>query len=151
MPRIQQLDAHVVNRIAAGEVIERPGSVVKELLENSVDALSTRIEIDVVNGGMDLIRISDNGEGIHPEEYAAGGHQPCHQQDRSMLIWIMSAIGVSEVRLWHRSPRSHDSGFARARRVCRWSRTGKSWWTNRCQSRLRMSGWHGNGSPQLVL
>ena len=68
MPRIQQLDAHVVNRIAAGEVIERPGSVVKELLENSVDALSTRIEVDIVNGGMDLIRISDNGEGIHPED-----------------------------------------------------------------------------------
>lgn len=68
MSRIQQLDAHVVNRIAAGEVIERPGSVVKELLENSVDALSTRIEIDVVNGGMDLIRISDNGEGIHPDD-----------------------------------------------------------------------------------
>jgi DNA mismatch repair protein MutL len=68
MPRIQQLDAHVVNRIAAGEVIERPGSVVKELLENSVDALSTRIEVDVVNGGMDLIRISDNGEGIHPDD-----------------------------------------------------------------------------------
>jgi DNA mismatch repair protein MutL len=68
MTRIQQLDAHVVNRIAAGEVIERPASVVKELLENSVDALSTRIEVDIVNGGMDLIRISDNGEGIHPED-----------------------------------------------------------------------------------
>ncbi len=68
MARIQQLDAHVVNRIAAGEVIERPASVVKELLENSVDALSTRIEVDIVNGGMDLIRISDNGEGIHPED-----------------------------------------------------------------------------------
>lgn len=68
MSRIQQLDAHVVNRIAAGEVIERPGSVVKELLENSVDALSTRIEVDIVNGGMDLIRISDNGEGIHPDD-----------------------------------------------------------------------------------
>ena len=68
MSRIQQLDAHVVNRIAAGEVIERPGSVVKELLENSVDALSTRIEVEIVNGGMDLIRISDNGEGIHPED-----------------------------------------------------------------------------------
>jgi len=66
--RIQQLNPHVVNRIAAGEVIERPASVVKELLENSVDALATRIEVDVVSGGMELIRITDNGEGMHPED-----------------------------------------------------------------------------------
>ena len=68
MARIQQLDTHVVNRIAAGEVIERPGSVIKELLENSVDALSTRIDVDVQAGGMELIRVADNGEGIHPED-----------------------------------------------------------------------------------
>ncbi|MCP4506128.1 MAG: DNA mismatch repair protein MutL, partial [Fuerstiella sp.] len=68
MSRIQQLDPHVINRIAAGEVIERPASVVKELLENSIDALATRIEIDIVAGGTELIRITDNGEGIHPED-----------------------------------------------------------------------------------
>ncbi|MFM7835744.1 MAG: DNA mismatch repair endonuclease MutL, partial [Planctomycetaceae bacterium] len=68
MPRIQQLDTQVINRIAAGEVIERPASVVKELLENCVDALSTRIDLEVVNGGMDLIRVVDDGEGIHPED-----------------------------------------------------------------------------------
>ena len=68
MSRIQQLDPHVINRIAAGEVIERPSSVVKELLENSVDALATRIEIDIVTGGTELIRISDNGEGMHPND-----------------------------------------------------------------------------------
>ncbi|MFN5896947.1 MAG: DNA mismatch repair endonuclease MutL, partial [Planctomyces sp.] len=68
MPRIQQLDTHVINRIAAGEVIERPASVVKELLENCVDALSTRIDLEIVNGGMDLIRVVDDGEGIHPED-----------------------------------------------------------------------------------
>jgi DNA mismatch repair protein MutL len=68
MARIQQLDTHVVNRIAAGEVIERPGSVIKELLENSVDALSTRIDVDIQGGGMELIRVADNGEGIHPED-----------------------------------------------------------------------------------
>jgi len=68
MPRIQQLDHHVVNKIAAGEVIERPASVLKELLENSIDALATRIEIDVVAGGTELIRLVDNGEGIHPDD-----------------------------------------------------------------------------------
>ena len=68
MSRIQQLDPHVINRIAAGEVIERPASVVKELLENSVDALATRIDVDIAAGGIDLIRISDNGEGMHPDD-----------------------------------------------------------------------------------
>ncbi|MDG1894154.1 MAG: DNA mismatch repair endonuclease MutL, partial [Fuerstiella sp.] len=68
MSHIQQLDPHVINRIAAGEVIERPASVVKELLENSIDALATRIEIDIVAGGTELIRITDNGEGMYPED-----------------------------------------------------------------------------------
>ena len=66
--RIQKLSASVVNKIAAGEVIERPASAVKELLENSVDALATRIEVDIAQGGAELIRICDDGEGIHPED-----------------------------------------------------------------------------------
>lgn len=67
MGRIVQLSKNVINQIAAGEVIERPYSVVKELVENSIDAGSTRISVEVANECRDL-RVADNGSGIHPDD-----------------------------------------------------------------------------------
>jgi len=68
--RIHQMPHQLINQIAAGEVVERPSSVIKELLENSLDAGATKIEIDVEQGGSKLIRITDNGSGIHKDDMA---------------------------------------------------------------------------------
>ncbi len=68
MPRIRQLDSHVADLISAGEVVERPASVVKELMENAIDAGATRIIVEIQRGGMSLIRVTDNGCGISSDD-----------------------------------------------------------------------------------
>ena len=68
MPKILQLSSHVANLIAAGEVVERPASVVKELLENAVDAGASQVTVEIRDGGMTFIRITDNGCGMGPED-----------------------------------------------------------------------------------
>ncbi len=68
MPKILQLSPHVANMIAAGEVVERPASVVKELLENAVDAGATQITVEIRDGGMTFLRVTDNGCGMSAED-----------------------------------------------------------------------------------
>src|SRR5215470_12154338 len=116
MGRIQQLPSSVVTRIAAGEVIERPASVVKELLENAVDAGSTRVDVDVEGGGVEFVRVVDNGCGIEADDLplAFASHATSKLADADDLFRIRtlgfrgealaSIGGVAQVTLQSRPP-----------------------------------------------
>ena len=76
MPKIQQLDAHVADLIAAGEVVERPASAIKELIENAIDAGASSITVEIQNGGMTFMRVTDDGCEVlnsYPRELAVLG------------------------------------------------------------------------------
>ena len=68
MKKIAVLDQNTIDEIAAGEVVERPSSVVKELVENAIDAGATAITVEITDGGKKLIRITDNGSGMDAEQ-----------------------------------------------------------------------------------
>ena len=92
MPHIQQLDSHVADLIAAGEVVERPASVVKELMENAIDAGADKLTVEIQHGGMALIRVTDNGCGITPEETATAFLR--HATSKLRTEYDLEAIGT---------------------------------------------------------
>ena len=100
MPKIIQLSPHIANLIAAGEVVERPASVVKELLENAVDAGSSKVTIEIRDGGMTFLRVTDNGCGMAPEDartaFCATQPPSCARRK----IWPPSAPWDSGEKPW---------------------------------------------------
>ena len=116
MARILQLPSSVVTKIAAGEVIERPASIVKELLENSIDAGSSRIDVEIEQGGIELIRVVDNGCGIESDDlplaFASHATSKLAQADDLFRIGTLgfrgealaSIGGVAQVALQSRCP-----------------------------------------------
>ena len=96
MSKINILPAQVYNRIAAGEVVDRPYSVVKELVENSIDAGATEIEIYVENGGKQLIRVVDNGSGIARDDLQAAflphATSKISKAEKAFLFFISATI-----------------------------------------------------------
>ncbi len=94
--RIHAMPEPLVNQIAAGEVVERPASVIKELLENALDAGATRIDIDVEQGGIKRMRIRDNGHGIHPDDLKLS--LSSHATSKIRSIDDLETPGCSPVR-----------------------------------------------------
>jgi DNA mismatch repair protein MutL len=94
MSKIKLLSVHLVNKIAAGECIERPASIIKELVENSIDAGATKIEITLEQGGCKTIRVTDNGNGIDPEDMllAVTPHATSKLKDENDL-YAISTMG----------------------------------------------------------
>ena len=96
MPKIIQLSPHIANLIAAGEVVERPASVVKELLENAVDAGASKVTVEIQNGGMTYLRVTDNGCGMSAEDAKTAFLR--HATSKLRTAEDLSAIGTMGFR-----------------------------------------------------
>ena len=153
MPLIRQLSPSIVNKIAAGEVIERPASVVKELMENAVDAGATRIDVSVAQGGLELVRVVDNGGGIPADELplAVASHATSKMAEADDLFRVgtlgfrgealASIAEVSRLVLRSRTPESRGGAEIESSPAAQCA----------ADRPVRLSGRHGHRSAQSVL
>jgi len=102
MSKIRVLPDHISNLIAAGEVVERPASVAKELVENAIDAGATRIVIDVEAGGRRLLKITDDGEGMMRDDAVLAFERHATSKISKPKTWKRSALSVFAAKRWLR-------------------------------------------------
>ena len=93
MPDIRRLPERLVNRIAAGEVVERPAAALKELVENAIDAGATNIAVRLASGGLDLIEVSDDGCGMLPDEVALALERHATSKLPDEAIELVTTLG----------------------------------------------------------
>jgi DNA mismatch repair protein MutL len=131
MKRINLLDAKTTNKIAAGEVIERPASVVKELIENSIDSGAKNITIEILEGGQKLIRVIDDGHGIHPDDIKKAflPHATSKIKDIDDIFKI-NTMGFRGEALASIAAISKLKLKSRIEEKQLWKRSNSKWWKN---------------------
>ncbi len=105
MPKIHQLSTALSNQISAGEVIERPASVVKELVENSIDAGATQVDVTVEEAGLKTIKVVDNGGGIEPDDVPTLFCAMPRLKLPARATCLTCTVWAFAVRRWRRSRR----------------------------------------------